>query len=198
MIDRRALVFGDSFVAGAGDPEGLGWTGRVAAAAFGAGLAVTTYALGVRGQTSEQVAARWEVEAPPRLVEPADCRVAFSFGANDATLLDGATRTAPDGSLAALAACLDGAAARGVASFVVGPGPVGQPAHDERLAALDAAFAQTCTARGVPYAGRCWPTARGRPRPSRATARTQARVAMTPWLASCLPAAGWTGCAADS
>ena len=26
--DRRVLFFGDSFVAGVGDPTGLGWVGR--------------------------------------------------------------------------------------------------------------------------------------------------------------------------
>ena len=32
--DRRILFFGDSFVAGVGDPTGLGWVGRVVAAAL--------------------------------------------------------------------------------------------------------------------------------------------------------------------
>ena len=37
----------------------LGWVGRVVAASFAAGTPVTAYNLGVRGETSVQVASRW-------------------------------------------------------------------------------------------------------------------------------------------
>ena len=44
--DRRVLFFGDSIVAGVGDPEGRGWVGRVVAASFASGLPLTAYPLG--------------------------------------------------------------------------------------------------------------------------------------------------------
>jgi hypothetical protein len=47
MADRRILFFGDSLVAGVGDPSGDGWVGRVVAASCAAGLPVTAYNLGV-------------------------------------------------------------------------------------------------------------------------------------------------------
>lgn len=50
--DRRVLFFGDSLVAGVRDPAGKGWVGRVVAASFAEGLALTAYNLGVRGETS--------------------------------------------------------------------------------------------------------------------------------------------------
>jgi len=55
----RILAFGDSFVAGAGDPDHLGWLGR----ALQGRPEVTVYNLGVRGDTAADIAARWGAEA---------------------------------------------------------------------------------------------------------------------------------------
>jgi lysophospholipase L1-like esterase len=70
----KIAFFGDSFIAGIGDPDGLGWAGRVCASA---GAECLNF--GVGGDTGEDVLARWEDEAaaaqPDALV--------FSFGAND-------------------------------------------------------------------------------------------------------------------
>src|SRR5204863_5458617 len=96
QVDRRVLVFGDSIVAGVGDPEGRGWLGRVVAECWAAGLELTAYPLGVRRQTSVEVARRWRDETLPRLAQDVDCRVVFAVGANDTTLEDGAARVAPD------------------------------------------------------------------------------------------------------
>jgi hypothetical protein len=63
VTDQRLLFFGDSLVAGVGDPTGAGWVGRVVAASFTSGLGLTAYNLGIRGETSEQIASRWRVEA---------------------------------------------------------------------------------------------------------------------------------------
>jgi hypothetical protein len=92
VTDRRLLFFGDSLVAGVGDPSGRGWVGRVVAASFGGGLPFTAYNLGVRRETSEQVAARWHSEALPRLLPEADVRIVVSFGANDTTIEHGRLR----------------------------------------------------------------------------------------------------------
>lgn len=76
MFDRRVLVFGDSFTAGVGDPTALGWVGRVAAAAFAAGEGMTFQPLGIRRDTTADVAARFGTELRARHVPgstPASC-----------------------------------------------------------------------------------------------------------------------------
>lgn len=155
MDDLRVLLFGDSLVAGVGDPRGLGWAGRVVVAAFAAGRPLTAYNLGVRRQTSVEVAARWRAEAAPRLLAGADSRVVFAIGANDTTVEDGVLRVAPDRSCAALGGMLDEAAALGVPAAVVGPPPVGDAEQRTRVIALSDAFAEVCAARDVPF----WPVA---------------------------------------
>lgn len=144
--DRRVLFFGDSFVAGTGDPTGLGWVGRVVAASFEAGVPLTAYPLGVRGQTSVAIAARWYAEAVPRLDPDCDCRVVFALGTNDS----GAAAITPQRSLQTLATVLAEAADLGLPAFVVGPGPIGDPARDDGLVALSASFAELAGQRGVP------------------------------------------------
>ena len=146
-LDRRVLFFGDSMVAGTGDPTGLGWVGRVVAAAFDVGVPLTAYPLGVRGQTSVEIAARWRSEAAPRLDPDCDCRVVFAFGTNDS----GAAALAAQRSGLTLETVLDEAAELGLPALAVGPAPVGDPARDDTIAALSAAFAEVAAARGVPF-----------------------------------------------
>ena len=52
--------------AGYGDPKGLGWVGRVVARTQHPDLDLTAYNLGVRGDTSADVVARWGTECHPR------------------------------------------------------------------------------------------------------------------------------------
>lgn len=151
MDDRRLLFFGDSFVAGVSDPTGRGWVGHLTEATFGAGLPITAYNLGVRRETSPQVAARWWAEAQPRLMPGTDCRVVFSSGANDTTVEEGRLRTEPEQSRAALEDALTAAARRDLRAFVVGPPPVGDEDQQARVTALSASYAAICRAASVPY-----------------------------------------------
>ena len=150
--DLRVCFVGDSFVAGVGDPEHLGWTGRLCAASERAGLPVTRYVLGVRRQTTAEVAERWAAECRPRLSgghwEP---RLVLSTGVNDTTEVDGAPRLDPHASVTALAGMLDGAAHAGWPVLVVGPPAVADDAQNQRIADLDECFARTCADHGVPY-----------------------------------------------
>jgi len=153
VSDRRLLFFGDSLVAGVGDPTGRGWVGRVVAASFENGLPLTGYNLGVRGETSEQVAGRWRDEALPRLLPEADARIVVSFGANDTTVEYGRMRVARERSCAALAGILDGVGALGLVSLVIGPAPVDDPQQNERIQALSASFSDVCSNADVCFIG---------------------------------------------
>ncbi|MBA3807868.1 MAG: G-D-S-L family lipolytic protein [Solirubrobacterales bacterium] len=153
MSDQRVLFFGDSLVAGVGDRAGTGWAGSVVAASFASGLPLTGYNLGVRGETSKQIASRWRAEAIPRLMPEADCRVVFAFGANDTTLEDNGVRVDADCSCDALTTVLDEAGVIGLPSFVVGPAPVDDPDQNHRIRELSVFFAAACAPRQVPFVG---------------------------------------------
>jgi acyl-CoA thioesterase-1 len=149
--DLRVLFFGDSFVAGTGDPMARGWVGRVVAATWAAGTPMTGYPLGIRRETSIDVAARWRAETRPRLLAGADCRVVFAFGTNDATFEDGRPRVDAQTSVLTLARVLDEARRLGLPAFAVGPPPSCDPAQDDRVAGLSARFASVCDERTVPF-----------------------------------------------
>lgn len=88
----RICFIGDSFVNGTGDPECLGWAGRICAVACNLGHDITYYNLGVRGDTSTDIKARWLKEVSGRLSTKYDGSIVFSFGVNDITLENGKTR----------------------------------------------------------------------------------------------------------
>ncbi|MEH1797522.1 MAG: GDSL-type esterase/lipase family protein [Nostoc sp.] len=92
LQEVRICFVGDSFVNGTGDPECLGWTGRVCANANKKGYDITYYNLGIRRDTSTDIANRWLQEVSLRLAKEYDGRVVFSFGLNDTTLENGKTR----------------------------------------------------------------------------------------------------------
>jgi acyl-CoA thioesterase-1 len=156
MDDLRLLCFGDSFTAGVGDSRGQGWVGRVVEAAFAAGRPLTAYPLGVRRETSVEVAVRWRFEAMARIARDADCRVVFAVGANDTTVEDGGPRVTPDRSCLALGKMLDQAAELGLPAAVAGPPPVGDAAQRTRAIELSDAFGELCAGRAIPF----WPVAR--------------------------------------
>jgi acyl-CoA thioesterase-1 len=105
----RICFFGDSFVNGTGDDDGLGWVGRVVAKARQSGCDVTAYNLGIRGDTSADVAARWRSEASSRLPPNCNGRLVFSFGANDC-VSQGSPRVSRMDSLAHLESIITAAA----------------------------------------------------------------------------------------
>jgi acyl-CoA thioesterase-1 len=151
MRDVRVMFFGDSFVAGVGDDSGLGWVGRVVAGARSAGVPLTAYNLGVRRETSAAVLERWEAEARPRVSREADCRVVFSFGANDATVENGRPRVSAAESIAGLSQAIAGAARLALPVLVVGPPPANDDEQQNRIVQLSASFAEVAEERRVPY-----------------------------------------------
>lgn len=151
MDDLRVCFIGDSFVAGVGDPEHLGWAGRLAARSSRSGRPLTAYNLGVRRQTSRDVSHRWLLECQQRLPETADGRVVFSFGVNDTTDDGAGPRVQADESAEHLTGMLQKAAGRGWTALVVGPPPVADAEHNQRIKHLDALFRTGCREAAVPY-----------------------------------------------
>ncbi len=151
MEDLRVCFIGDSFVAGVGDREHLGWTGRLAAGSSRAGRTLTAYNLGVRRQTSREVSHRWLFECQQRLPKTADGRVVFSFGVNDTTDDGAGPRVHADESAAHLTGMLHQAAERDWAALVVGPPPVADAGHNQRIKHLDGVFRIGCREAAVSY-----------------------------------------------
>jgi acyl-CoA thioesterase-1 len=150
--DRRILFFGDSFVAGVGDPSGLGWVGRVVAAAHAMSRPLTAYNLGVRRDTSADVERRFRAEAQARIgAADASYGVVLGLGTNDTTAEDGRVRVEPGVAVDNLRRVIESARELGLDVFVVGPPPAGEPAQDERVYALSSRFAQLAGDRDVPF-----------------------------------------------
>ena len=142
----RLIAFGDSMVAGAGDPDHQGWVGR----ALAGRREVTLYNLGVRRETSADILARWQAEARPRLVAAEPMRIVFSFGANDAHLENGEPRVAVAETLKNARAMLT--EARILAPvLMVGPPPVVDPGVCARIDVLNAALLALCVRLQAPF-----------------------------------------------
>jgi len=142
-----ALVFiGDAYVAGYGDPKGLGWVSRVVGRTAHGDVDITAYQLGVRDETSADVLARWRVECPPRWKGHSEKRLVVAVGHNDAVTGMSTARVRLN-----LANILDDAAASGVAAFAVGPTPTLDADLNARLEVVVEAQADVCARRGVPY-----------------------------------------------
>jgi lysophospholipase L1-like esterase len=147
--DLRICFVGDSFVQGTGDPECLGWAGRVCARAARAGGSVTYYNLGVRRDTSADIRRRWREEVLRRLPPEAEGRVVLSFGTNDTTAHAGRARVALDESLEHARAILEGA--QPWRPLLVGPPYLCEPEQALRLRALSGGLFLLCDELGVPF-----------------------------------------------
>ncbi|GHO89248.1 GDSL-type esterase/lipase family protein [Dictyobacter formicarum] len=150
MKHLRICFVGDSFVNGTGDPACLGWAGRICAAAQQNGHEVTYYNLGIRRQTSHEIARRWQAEVLERL--PADCdgRLVFSFGVNDTVYEDGQPRVALQESLRHAREILQ--LARTLRpTLMVGPPPMPDDEQNQRIAWLSHQFALLCHELTIPY-----------------------------------------------
>lgn len=144
--DLGLVFIGDSFVAGYGDPKGLGWVSRVVGRTSHPDLDVTAYNLGIRGQTSADVLARWRTEGVPRWNDRRERRLVIGVGSND---LNAGLTTAR--SRLNLANIIDDASARGIASFVVGPPPSLDADVNAKLAVIVEAQQDVCSRRSVPF-----------------------------------------------
>lgn len=147
--DIRICFIGDSLVNGAGDNTALGWAGRVCASANAGGAFVTYYNLGIRGNTSRDILLRWKNECALRLPNSCDGRVVISCGVNDTAIVNGSLRVSSEESCANIREILHGA--KDYKAFVVGPPPVQDAAHNERIDALSKVLSREVEALNVPY-----------------------------------------------
>jgi lysophospholipase L1-like esterase len=147
-MDMRLIFIGDSIVAGSGDDECRGWVGRVGSASRRAGVDHTPYNLGIGGDTTADVLARWEQEVTRRLNPDIENRLAIQVGVNDAR--DGVERDR-DASAADLATLVEGVRGAGLEPLVVGPTPTAQPPESERIGALSDRFARICADRAIAF-----------------------------------------------
>ena len=146
LRDVGMVFVGASMTAGYGDPKGLGWVGRVVARTQHPDLDLTAYNLGVRGNTSGDVVARWGAECHPRWKGRSERRLVLSVGTND--VLSGMTMAR---SRLNLANVLDEATNAGIGVFVVGLTPTLDDDLNRRIEALAEAQADVCARRGITY-----------------------------------------------
>ncbi|QGQ19889.1 lysophospholipase [Cellulomonas sp. JZ18] len=144
-LPLRLAVIGDELVAGAGDPRGLGWVGRVAARTPAPDHPLTVLTLAVPGENSTELGVRWDPEVSRRLAPDADNRLVVGIGRADVTAGLSLARSRLN-----LANVLDVAEQRRIPAFVVGP-PPGAPEDGDKIAELSAALGDVAARRRVPY-----------------------------------------------
>ncbi len=147
----RICFIGDSFVNGTGDDDCLGWAGRLCAEARQRGHNITLYNLGIRRDTSGDIAERWEREAAARLAPEHDGRVVFSFGVNDCVHdLGGRPRVPEDAAVINTRSILERAQARWP-TLIIGPPCAGEAALDLRVKSLSSRMELLCTELSLPF-----------------------------------------------
>lgn len=143
--------FGDSIVQGIGDALALGWVGRLAQASFALdpkrAASLTLCNLGLRGDSSLRVAARWQEEAARRQRPGEDMAFVFSFGAADRPQqVPLAEAVAATRDMLSQAKVVSG----GGRTLFVTPPPSSDPAWAARNRELGLALLAVCAELGVP------------------------------------------------
>lgn len=160
---RTVCFVGDSIMLGTGDPAGRGWPGRLWRRENDRGRGYSHYNLGVRSDTSRNVARRWLAECMARMAPGAAGAIVFGFGVNDATEEGGRPRV-PLRECVATAESILGRAREIWPVLFVGPAPVDESRQPRRvstgelrhkrnsaIAAYDAALSETARGLEIPY-----------------------------------------------
>ena len=150
MRDIRICFFGDSFVAGTGDPTYLGWSARACAAMTSPHYSLSYYNLGIRGNTSEQIEVRWLAEAAKRFPDGCDNRIVFSFGTNDNRIEAGVRFVEEKNSVLCARRILTQAKAMFPVLFI-GPPPIADEQAYCRTESTSAAYRKLSAELDVPY-----------------------------------------------
>ncbi len=149
----RVCFFGDSLVNGAGDDDCHGWVGRLCSAERRGGADITLYNLGIRGDTSEDIRARWRQEAAARLPSNVGGRLVFSFGLNDcADNEQGAGPCVPPAQTIENAAAILRDASSWLPTLMIGPLPVTESERrNGQVIALSKELQRLCETLRVPF-----------------------------------------------
>ncbi len=162
MNFERIFCFGDSITLGCNDSRGLGWPGRLCRGLRCGAYSVAAYNLGVNGDTSVNVAARWRAEAEARSRNSPGLLI-FAFGFNDAAHADGRGPQVELADSVATAGELLEAARKVSRVLWIGPTPLDESVnpmqtsvaswemHNAEIARYDAAYARLAAAIGVAY-----------------------------------------------
>ncbi|MCW9034993.1 MAG: GDSL-type esterase/lipase family protein [Rhodospirillales bacterium] len=164
MTTLRICFVGDSITAGTGDEDFLGWPGRLCHEETLKGHDITLYNLGIRGDTSELIQARWKAECAARLPDNLDGALVFSFGVNDAAHEEGLGIRVPLEKSIANARDILKDAIRWKPVLWIGPPPIDEEKqpftlpsgqvftfNNERCKALSDAYKREAALMGIPY-----------------------------------------------
>jgi lysophospholipase L1-like esterase len=146
----RICFIGDSFVNGTGDPECLGWTGRICVAVQKQGYDITYYNLGIRRETSTDIKTRWLQEIFCRLSHEYNSRIVFSFGTNDTTIENDKTRVDFTQSIENTRQILQ-VAKQMFPILMVGAPPILDVEQNSRTVRLLGQFEKICLEMKIPY-----------------------------------------------
>lgn len=150
LSNVRICFVGDSFINGTGDSECLGWTGRICSTGIKQGHDITYYNLGIRRETSTDIAGRWLEEVSRRLPSDCDRRIVFSFGVNDTTIENGKVRVELSKSKENTLHILS--VAKSLFSILmVSPPPIADIEQNSRVKFLSQELAVICENLNVPY-----------------------------------------------
>jgi acyl-CoA thioesterase-1 len=177
MTEMRICFVGDSITHGTQDDTTLGWPGRLVAKARSRGHDISHYNLGIRRNTSRDIARRWKAECEARLPSSSPGGIVFSFGINDmACDEDVLFRVAPPESHKIARSIIAEAAGRWPVLWI-SPVPIGRGGtghvhcaawlleedyQDKRLAQLVPHYAEIAAELDVPYLDLFTPLSRSR------------------------------------
>ena len=151
---KTFFFFGDSITLGVNDTLAGGWIGRFAGlASQRAGLSVppsTFYNLGVRKHSSLQIRERWASEYRSRVNDATVPYLIFCFGTVDMAAPNGNVAVPMQESTQNAQAILSEAQMEAPV-LMMGPPPVKNPDHLERLNKLNETYAGLCLDLGVAY-----------------------------------------------
>jgi len=149
---RNIFLIGDELIAGHGDPKALGWAGRVAARTLAVAPDCRFHVLAVPGETTGELATRWEEEALRRLAhaEGSDRFAVFAIGRADLRRENHQRGVSPTMTRLNIANSLDRAQALGFKTMVIGPPPTSGD-ENQAVAELAALCEDSASRRGAPY-----------------------------------------------
>ncbi|WP_027720914.1 GDSL-type esterase/lipase family protein [Maridesulfovibrio zosterae] len=140
------LVFiGDSLTLGVGDPERLGWAGRICKRIDPDGSKITAYNLGIRASSSKHISSRWKYETDKRINQKNNSMLIFSFGAAD--FVNGLKRKE---SIANAKQILKSASTFFKVAFI-SPPPVIDKLRDSNISELSDNLIELCQNLDIPY-----------------------------------------------